>query len=129
MSVQKETLSQFKVEVRTRFVAEESAPDQGHFLFAYKVRIINLGSSPAQLMSRHWVIIDNHGRKEEVRGAGVVGLQPRIMPGQSFEYESACPLMASSGSMKGKYMMKSDLGDSFEIEIPEFYLVSPQALH
>lgn len=129
MSVQKELLYQFKVEVKTRFVPEESAPEQGQFFFAYKIKVSNLGSHPSQLVSRHWIIVDNRGRKEEVRGAGVVGLQPRIMPGQSFEYESACPLMASSGSMKGRFFMKADGGEHFEIEVPEFYLVAPQALH
>jgi ApaG protein len=75
------------------------------------------------------VITDALGRTEEVRGPGVVGLQPRIMPGQTFEYESACPLPTSSGSMKGQYHMTGDDGENFSVEIPEFYLIAPHALH
>ncbi|MFZ4405536.1 MAG: Co2+/Mg2+ efflux protein ApaG, partial [Pseudobdellovibrionaceae bacterium] len=94
-----------------------------------KVSIRNLGLTGAQLMSRHWIIKDGYGQQEEVRGPGVVGLQPRISPGQIFEYESSCPLNGFSGSMKGQYHMVTDSGDTFSVDIPEFYLVAPHALH
>jgi ApaG protein len=81
------------------------------------------------LVSRHWIITDSLGRVDEVRGPGVVGLQPKIQAGQSFEYESGCPLATSSGSMKGTYQMQSDDGVTFSVETPEFYLVAPNALH
>ena len=83
----------------------------------------------AQLMSRHWIITDAFGHIEEVKGPGVVGLQPRITAGQIFEYDSACPLRTNSGTMKGKYEFLSDDGESFEIDIPEFYLIAPSAVH
>lgn len=84
---------------------------------------------PAQLMSRHWVITDGLGKVEEVRGAGVVGVQPKLSVGQSFEYESACPLSTPSGSMTGTYQMVTESGEAFDLQIPEFYLVAPSALH
>lgn len=90
---------------------------------------MNQSSQPAQLMARRWIITDGFGQTEEVRGAGVVGLQPKIQPGQAFEYESACPLMTTSGSMKGSYQFLAEDGSTFDVEIPEFYLIAPQSLH
>ena len=113
----------------TNYVAEQSRPDEAFFFFSYKMSIQNLSSTSAQLISRHWIITDGFGKSEEVRGPGVVGLQPRITPGQIFEYESACPLPTSTGSMKGSYLMMSDDGQRFQVDIPEFYLVAPQSLH
>lgn len=129
MSMQKSVIPQIQVSVVARYVPAESRPEQGFHYFSYKISIKNSGSRTAQLMSRHWTITDGHGRVEEVRGPGVVGLQPKINPGQTFEYESACPLQASSGSMKGTYQMMSEDGEPFQVEIPEFYLIAPQALH
>lgn len=129
MSVQKQLNPNFEVQVQVTFVEAESRPESGQFFFAYKIKITNKGEAPAQLMSRHWVITDAMGQVEEVRGAGVVGVQPKIQPGSSFEYESACPLPTSSGSMRGHYQMVSDSGENFDIEIPEFYLIAPVALH
>ncbi len=111
------------------YIPAESRPEQSYHFFAYKMTITNLGSAPAQLMSRHWVITDSNGHKEEVRGPGVVGIQPKIQPGQTFEYESACPLNASTGSMAGRYQFVDESGEKFYIEIPEFYLIAPLALH
>ena len=127
----KQTLVQnhFQVSVKITYVKAESKPDQGYHFFSYQVGIKNLGSAPAQLVSRHWIITDALGRTEEVRGPGVVGLQPRIMPGTTFEYVSACPLATSAGSMKGSFQMVSEEGETFSVEIPEFYLIAPQALH
>lgn len=129
MPIQKSTSPHIQVSVSASYVPEESRPDEHYFFFVYKISIKNSGRRTAQLMSRHWTITDSLGRVEEVRGPGVVGLQPKINPGQTFEYESACPLNTSSGSMKGHYQMVSDEGDTFSIEIPEFYLIAPQALH
>ena len=92
---------EFQITTKVVYVPAESRPEKNYHFFAYKIQITNVGNAPAQLMSRHWTIIDSAGGKEEVRGPGVVGVQPKIQPGQTFEYESACPLNASSGSMKG----------------------------
>jgi ApaG protein len=119
----------FEIKSKVTFVEGESRPDGGIFFFAYKIKITNKSSTPVQLMSRHWIVTDSMGQVEEVRGAGVVGQQPRIMPGQSFEYDSACPISTTSGSMRGSYQMLSEDGNSFDIEIPEFYLIAPSALH
>lgn len=127
MSMQKQLSPSFEVNVQVTFVEKESRPD--YYFFAYRIKIVNKGQAAAQLLSRHWVITDAQGQTEEVRGAGVIGVQPKINAGQSFEYESACPLNSPSGSMRGSYQMVTDSGEAFDIEIPEFYLVSPAALH
>ncbi|MEK6773258.1 MAG: Co2+/Mg2+ efflux protein ApaG [Bdellovibrionota bacterium] len=129
MSVQKTVTQQFNVEIESTYNVSESRPEEGYFFFVYNIRIRNSGNASAQLMNRHWIITDALGRIEEVRGPGVVGLQPHIKPGQFFSYESACPLRTSSGSMKGTYEMRGSNGENFNIEIPEFFLISPQALH
>ncbi len=119
----------FEVQVETTYNRNESKPEHGFHFFNYKVKIHNKSSFSAQLLSRHWIITDGHGKVEEVRGPGVIGLQPKILAGKHFEYESGCPLTTSSGSMAGSYQMMSEDGQSFEIQIPEFYLVAPTALH
>lgn len=137
MSVQKSVLkstskvvaTEIEILVKPQFVEDESKIDSNYFFFSYKVTILNKGNSPAQLMSRHWIITDGNGQVEEVRGAGVIGQQPKINPGQKFEYESACPLVTSSGSMRGSYQMSCDDGSTFEVSIPEFFLIAPFALH
>lgn len=129
MSMQKSISRLFEISVKSVYVAAESRPEECHYFFAYKIQIKNTGQTTAQLISRHWTITNALGEIEEIRGPGVVGQQPRLQPGQSFEYESACPLNTSSGSMKGFYQMTSDHGETFKIEIPEFYLIAPQALH
>lgn len=129
MSVIKTQLSQFKIHCQAVYIVGESKPEEDYYFFAYKISIENKGSSTAQLMSRHWQILDGNGKVEEVRGPGVVGLQPKIQSGQTFEYESACPLPTSWGSMKGHYHFISENGESFTVDIPEFFLVAPQALH
>lgn len=129
MSVEKQLIPKFEVRAVVKYVAQESRPAESYHFFAYRIFISNLGSSPAQLISRHWIITDGRGEVEEVRGAGVVGLQPKIQPKQTFEYESACPLNTSSGSMRGTFQMQAEDGSQFEIDIPEFYLISPTALH
>lgn len=129
MSMQKVQTTSFEVTASVQWIEGESRPELNFHFFGYRIRITNKGTQMAQLVSRHWIITDSTGHVEEIRGAGVVGQQPKIQPGQSFEYESACPLNASSGSMKGSYQMVGANGESFEIEIPEFFLIAPTALH
>lgn len=119
----------FAISVTSVFVPQESQPEHKNYFFAYKIQIKNTSNFTAQLMSRHWIITNAFGHEEEIRGPGVVGLQPQIKPGQFFEYESACPLQTSTGSMKGFYHFISENGEPFTIEIPEFYLVAPTAIH
>lgn len=127
--MQKTAVPDFQISVKVVYVPAQSKPEQDYYFFAYKIAIKNVGDSPAQLMSRHWIIADTRGHQEEVRGPGVVGVQPKIQPGQQFEYDSACPLHAATGSMKGRYYFVAESGESFSVEIPEFYLVAPHALH
>jgi ApaG protein len=130
MALKKSTQNiDFQITTTTVYVESESIPEQGRYFFAYKISIKNAGTMSAQLMSRNWIITDAFGHVEEVTGPGVVGLQPRIQAGQVFEYDSACPLRTSSGSMKGKYLFLSEEGENFEVEIPEFYLIAPNAVH
>ena len=117
------------VEVQTRFLAEQSTPEDGRFVFAYTIRIHNAGKMPARLISRHWVITDGNGKVEEVRGEGVVGEQPWLRPGEEFEYTSGAVLETSSGTMHGSYQMLADDGTHFEAEIAPFVLAMPRTLH
>ncbi len=119
--------SGIRVDVRSEFRPERSAP--GRWLFSYAVRISNEGEQPVQLMSRHWVITDAEGELEEVVGEGVVGQQPRLEAGAHFDYTSFCILRTPHGSMRGTYRMKRDDGTWFEAEIAPFSLVTPGALH
>ncbi|MFP5520446.1 MAG: Co2+/Mg2+ efflux protein ApaG [Bdellovibrionia bacterium] len=129
MSITKSLQVEFKISTEVHYIAGESRPDQSYFFFSYKISIENKGNSPAQLMSRHWQITNGLGQVEEVRGPGVVGLQPKIYPGQKFEYESACPLETPWGIMRGQYQFLAENGETFAVDIPEFYLISPQAMH
>ncbi|MFZ5785895.1 MAG: Co2+/Mg2+ efflux protein ApaG [Acidobacteriota bacterium] len=117
------------VRVESSFVPERSTPAAGRFFFAYTVTISNLGPEPAKLLSRHWVITDGIGRVEEVRGPGVVGEQPDLAPGQSFQYTSACPLGTPVGTMHGTYQMVRPTGARFDAAIPQFSLAMPYALN
>ena len=117
------------VEVRARYLPERSSPAEGRWMFAYTIRITNEGDTRVQLMSRHWVITDANGRVEEVRGPGVVGEQPVLPPGGSFEYTSGCPLSTPFGSMRGTYQMVAADGSAFDAEIAPFALTEPHALH
>lgn len=112
----------FEVEALPRFLPEQSAPDQGVWSFAYTITIRNTGEVPAQLISRHWVITDERGGIEEVKGLGVVGQQPLLRPGEAFEYSSGCRLRTATGSMRGSYFCVAEDGERFEVEIPEFLL-------
>lgn len=113
------------VRVRPVFVDEESSPEDDRFLWAYHIEIENRGSRTLQLMTRHWKITDGDGRLQEVRGDGVVGKQPVLRPGASFEYTSGCPLTTPSGLMQGAYKFEDENGGAFEAVIPLFALDSP----
>ncbi len=117
------TTNGVKIEVATDYIHEKSVPAQNQYLFGYAIRISNENPEPVQLLHRHWIITDALGRTEDVKGPGVVGKQPRLMPGQSFEYQSFCPLPTPFGSMRGFYRMMRDNGEIFEVEIPLFSLV------
>ncbi len=113
-----------KIEVRVtpRFLAERSSPDKSYFFWAYTIDIANLGKETVQLKTRHWRITDANGRLQEVKGPGVVGEEPVLKPGDSFEYTSGVPLPTPSGFMAGSYGMITDRGEHFDIEIPAFSL-------
>ena len=118
-----------QVEVTSAYRPERSEPQRGRWLFSYTVTISNLGDAPAQLLTRHWIIVDGNGRREDVQGDGVVGHQPRLEPGQSFEYTSYCVLQTAHGSMRGTYQMVRDDGQRFDAEIAQFTLVMPGQLN
>jgi ApaG protein len=111
-----------RIRVGAQFVSDQSDPDRRHYVFAYRVVISNEGTQAAQLLSRHWVIRDAHNDVREVRGPGVVGEQPRIEPGGTYEYMSGCPLPTEWGTMEGTYTMQRDDGSRFEAAIGRFFL-------
>ena len=113
------------VRVRPSYLAGQSDPEGGRWVWAYQVEIVNLTGGPVQLVARRWVITDARGHVEEVRGPGVVGEQPTIQPGDSYSYASGCPLGTPSGSMVGGYSMIDDRGRMFEVAIPAFSLDVP----
>jgi ApaG protein len=114
-----------RVRVVPQYLEEESSPDEGRFFWAYTIDIANEGPETVQLASRHWHITDSEGRKEEVRGPGVIGQMPVLRPGQSFRYTSGCPLGTPSGIMVGSYRMITESGEQFNVAIPAFSLDSP----
>ena len=118
-----------RVSVTARYVPERSAPDQAQYLFTYDVRISNVGTEAAQLVSRRWVITDGEGEVQIVQGPGVVGEQPLIAPGSSFEYTSFCPLPTPYGTMHGGYRMVCPGGDAFEATIAPFTLAVPNSVN
>ncbi|MCG2595770.1 Co2+/Mg2+ efflux protein ApaG [Ramlibacter sp. XY19] len=111
-----------RVEVQPQYLPEQSAPAQGLYTFAYTITISNSGDVPAQLISRHWIITNELGEIEEVKGLGVIGQQPLLKPGESFEYSSGCRLRTPSGTMQGSYFCVAEDGERFEVEIPLFVL-------
>ncbi len=119
------TTNGIEVSVEPYYLDDESEPDQGHYVWAYMVEIKNVGDVAVQLRTRHWTIVDALGRTEEVRGAGVVGEEPWIEPGETFEYSSGCPLRTSSGIMQGTYGMEREDGSKFDAVIPAFSLDLP----
>src|SRR3546814_677364 len=119
------TTHDVRVTVQPVYLEEQSSPEDGQYVWAYQVRIENLGQSTMRLRTRFWSITDAQGRTQEVRGPGVVGGQPLLRPGDSFEYTSGCPLPTPSGMMVGSYEMESESGDRVEVAIPAFSLDSP----
>ncbi len=118
-----------RVHVQSFFVEERSAPADGEWFFAYRVTISNEGHETTQLVSRHWVITDGDGSEDEVRGPGVVGEQPVLGPGESFQYTSACPLATPFGTMRGSYQMVTSGGEAFDAEIAPFALAEAQTVN
>jgi ApaG protein len=117
------------VAARTTFVPEQSDPDRSRYVFAYTITITNTGSVAAQLLTRHWIITDAAGKVQEVKGDGVIGEQPRLAPGESFEYTSGSMIATPVGTMRGSYQMVADDGERFDATIPEFTLSMPRTLH
>ena len=113
------------VTVKPQYLADQPDPAKSHYVWAYKVRIENKGDVAVQLRSRHWKITDGLGRRQDVKGAGVIGQTPRLKPGEYFEYTSGTPLSTPSGFMGGTYQMVSETGENFDIEIPTFSLDTP----
>jgi ApaG protein len=118
-----------RIEVQSTYMPERSAPSDGQYLFEYHVRVSNVGTETAQLISREWIITNADGEVERVKGPGVVGEKPVLTPGTSFEYRSFCPLKTSVGSMQGSYQMVTANGDQFDAMISPFTLAVPNALN
>lgn len=115
------------VKAHAYYLTEHSQPEQGRYSFGYTITITNQGKENVQLLDRHWLITDGIGRRQEVKGVGVVGQQPIIEPGDSYEYSSFCPLTTAYGYMEGSYGMVDDKGNQFRAEIPMFVLGEPTA--
>jgi len=117
------------VRVSVSYLPEQSEPERGRWFWAYHIRLENEGAETVQLLTRHWVITDGRGARHSVEGEGVVGEQPVIEPGASFDYVSGCPLATPSGAMQGNYRMVREDGAIFDVEIPRFSLFAPAVLH
>ncbi|MEJ7927765.1 Co2+/Mg2+ efflux protein ApaG [Sphingobium sp. AN641] len=113
------------VHVAVTYLPEQSEPDRGRWFWAYHIRIENQGTEPVQLLTRSWVITDGRGAQHKVQGDGVVGEQPVVQPGKSYDYVSGCPLATPTGSMQGSYQMIGVRGELFDIAIPRFALIAP----
>ena len=124
-----ERLYAIDIDVATRYLDDQSEPEQDRYVFAYTIRIRNSGKLPARLLARHWIITDANGKTEEVEGDGVVGEQPYLRPGEDFEYTSGAVLETDLGTMHGDYQMLADDGTRFAAAIPAFTLTIPRTLH
>lgn len=129
MSLYNCTTRRIKITAEPIFLDNESQPDEDYYVWAYTIVIKNTGKEVVQLLNRHWVITDGLGRVQEVRGAGVVGEQPILQPGDSFEYTSGTPLSTTTGIMVGIYEMTTDAGEKFDVNVPAFSLDCPYAVH
>lgn len=118
-----------RVQVESEYAPERSDPSRNEWFFLYTIRITNEGSETVQLLTRHWVITDGTGHIEEVRGPGVVGKQPILAPGESFEYTSGCPLSTPFGVMEGTYQMTTASGERFDAKVAPFTLSEPYTVH
>ena len=119
------TTKDVRVTVEPRFLEDRSDPAERRYFWAYTIEIANGGTAPVQILARHWIITDANGRREDVRGIGVVGEQPVIEPGSSFTYTSGCPLTTPSGTMVGTYQAIDNDGETFAVAIPAFSLDLP----
>lgn len=121
--------TEIQISVETRYLPEQSSPEQEHFAFAYQITMQNNGPQTAQLLNRHWIITDAEGHIQEVKGPGVVGEQPTLQPGQRFRYTSGSVLPTPVGSMHGSFEWVSDTGESFLVPIPAFRLAVATVFH
>jgi ApaG protein len=128
-SVTQETKYAIDISVETQYLTDESSPGDNVYSFAYTVTITNRGNIPTQLISRHWYIEDDAGTLKEVRGLGVVGQQPLLKPGESFQYTSGSQLPTPVGRMHGSYFFVAEDGERFDAEVPAFDLLMPRVLH
>lgn len=117
------------IKAEAMYLADQSSEEDERFVFAYRIALTNTGSVPAQLISRHWTITDSQHRVQEVRGLGVVGEQPMLRPGESYEYTSGSSIATPVGTMRGSYHMVAEDGTHFDAPIPEFVLSVPRVLH
>jgi len=120
-----ETTRGVTVRVSVSYLPEQSEPERGRWFWAYHIRLENEGGMTVQLLTRHWVITDGRGARHSVEGEGVVGEQPVLAPGGSYDYVSGCPLTTANGSMQGSYHMAGEDGSAFDVKIPRFALVAP----
>lgn len=123
------TMPRIRIHSVPEFLPEHSDPDAGRYTFAYTITISNEGEQPLQLLERFWLITDGDGKHSEVRGSGVVGQQPRIEPGKSFQYSSSASFATPLGFMEGHYLMVDDSGNKYQVSIPTFRLALPGQLH
>jgi len=124
-----QTKNHIAIQALTQYIESQSEPENNKYIFAYTITIKNRGKVPAKLMHRHWLITDSNGKVQEVYGEGVVGEQPRLLPGENYKYTSAAILETPVGIMRGNYEMVSDDGDIFKADIPQFTLSIPRILH
>lgn len=116
----------FEIQVQTAYEAEHSSAEQRAFAFRYTITIVNTGKAPAQLIARHWIIKDGEGPQDEVRGLGVVGQQPLLQPGESFQYTSGCRLRSDTGTMEGSYRFVTEEGECFDVPVARFVMDAAQ---
>lgn len=121
--------SDIDINVKTTYLPDQSRPAENRFVYAYTITIANRGDRPAKLLSRHWLINDANDERQEVKGEGVVGEQPRLEPGEDYTYTSGVVLPTESGTMEGNYQMQTDDGERFDAPIPLFALVPPHSIH
>ena len=129
MQMSEADMNNIEVDVETRYIEDQSNPEQNYYVFAYTITIQNKGQQSAKLLPRHWVITDSNQKVQEVRGDGVVGEQPLLKPGEQFVYTSGTMLETDVGTMKGSYQMLADDGSHFDATIDEFVLSPPRVLH
>jgi ApaG protein len=125
----REVTDGIQIDVEPNYMPEQSKPEQKQFVFSYTVTISNIGTQPAQLLKRNWIITNGDGQMRQVDGPGVIGEQPRILPGEGFRYSSYCPLETPTGNMRGTYEMVDDLGRTFHVKIPLFFFRDLRNLH